>query len=341
MDNHRFKEVNLWGSSSDRGHQHGVALNAEIEKTLNYYLSLFALPEKQLLQQARQYRDIIAEFDARYCEEIEGIAAGAGIDAEFIYMLNARSEILNNLSIPECTTVFNQPTGLLAQNWDWSETLEPVITLLRIENELGHKLVTLTEPGILAKVGMNNAGLAVSLNILKSAERLKGLPVHVLLRAFLDCRRLDEVEEVLKRVSVGKASHVLVADAKSQYLCIEFSGNKHYLIKADHHGLIIHTNHYLADESLNQAEAFPSTRERHFRASEMLSYERSDAGVKKVLLDQSQGLSSICRPYSDSALANFGRVGTVFSLMMKPSAQSMLIRPGCDPKTPFYEVCVN
>ena len=336
----QFRQLKLAGSNAEIGRQHGEALKPQIEAALEFYLKLFALSEAQIFQQVDEVKKAIAEFNPAYAEEIEAIAQGAAIAPEYIYLLNARSEILNNLNVPECTTVFNQPTGLLAQNWDWSEALEPLITLLQIEQSSGHKIATLTEPGILAKVGINNHGLAVSLNILKSQQRLRGLPVHVLLRAILDCRHLDEVQQLVEKVAVGKASHVLVADARGDYLCLEFAGDSHFKLKVDHHGLIVHTNHYLADESLNQAEAFPSTRERYFRAQEMLAYERSDAGVRNVLLDQSEGLSSICRPYSESALANFGRVGTVMSLMMKPAYNSMQVRPGCHPQTPFYDVAL-
>ncbi|WP_339671803.1 C45 family peptidase [Dasania marina] len=334
----RFKEVQLQGDAAARGFQHGSALKAEIAQALAYYKALFNLPSSALLAQARHYRQAIMDFKPAYMDEIAAIALGAEQSVDDIVMLNARSEILNNLSVAECTTVYNQATGLLAQNWDWSKTLEPLVAVLHIEQEQGPRITTLTEPGILAKVGMNSAGLAVSLNILKSSARLQGLPVHIFLRAVLECVSLDQVRALLATVAVGKASHVLVADGHGDFLSIEFAGDKHYLLNSDHHGLLIHTNHYLAEAALNEQVAFPSTYERYQRAHEILSYDRSDQGVQSVLLDQSQGLNSICRAYSPSALANFGEVGTVFSVLMKPAKKTISIRPGCKTDTPFYQL---
>ena len=187
---------------------------------------------------------------------------------------------------------------------------------------------------------MNSSGLAVSLNILKSADRLCGLPVHVLLRAILDCRHMEEVRDLLDKVAIGKASHVLVADQFGQYLCVEFAAGKYHFIPIDHQGLIVHTNHYLADDTLNSQEAFPSTYERYSRAKEILAYDRSNKGITSILTDQSEGLGSICRPYSPSTLKNFGPVGTVLSLIMRPNEKTMRIRLGDNPEMPFYKVHV-
>ncbi|MCR8922246.1 C45 family peptidase [Dasania sp. GY-MA-18] len=334
----RFKEVHLKGGAAERGYQQGKALKSEIAQALAYYKALFNLPDSVLQAQLGPFRQVIEQFKPAYMEEMAAIAQGAGLSADDILLLNARSELLNNLSVSECTTVYNQPTGLLAQNWDWSKALEPLISVLHIEQAQGPRITTLTEPGMLAKVGMNSAGLAVSLNILKSATRLQGLPVHLFLRAVLECESLAQVKALLKTVAVGKASHVLVADAQGEFLSIEFAADKHYLLASDHHGIVIHSNHYLADTQLNTQEAFPSTYERYRRAAEILSYDRSDRGVQSVLLDQSEGLASICRPYSPSALANFGEVGTVFSVLMKPAKKTISIRPGCKADTPFYQL---
>jgi isopenicillin-N N-acyltransferase-like protein len=211
----RFREVSLAGNSMERGSAHGEQLRDEIGETLDYYRRLFGLGDAELQQQAREFAGIIEAFNPDYAEEIEAIARAADTQPLYIHALNSRSEIFNNLDVAECTAVMNCADALLAQNWDWSETLESLVVLMSMEGEGGHRIVTLTEPGIIGKIGMNNAGLGVCLNILKTDSKLRGLPVHVLLRAVLDCRSMAEARDLLDSNRVGKASHVLIGAADS------------------------------------------------------------------------------------------------------------------------------
>jgi isopenicillin-N N-acyltransferase-like protein len=334
-----FPELRIKGGGHVRGLTHGTQYRTRIERTLEFYLALFALPVAQLKKQSAYYRDVIGNFNDDYAAEIEGIAEGAKLEPWLIYALNSRSEILNNLGIPECTSAINTEAALLGQNWDWSEPLEDLVILLRIEGEDGHRVATLTEPGMLAKVGMNSAGLGVCLNILKSDSRLRGLPVHILLRAILDCRDMTQVRALVAANGPGKASHILVGDASGDYLSIEFAGETHYSLAAEN-GLLSHSNHYLASEELDTGEAFPSTRERYVRAREMLREDASRDGLWRMMLDQSEDQMSICRPYSPVDTAGFGNVGTVFSLLMDLKQGTMRIRPGCDPARGDYTLTV-
>jgi isopenicillin-N N-acyltransferase-like protein len=333
----RFREVSLSGNATERGRAHGEQLRADIEETLDYYRSLFALGNAELREQARVFAAIIEAFNPAYAEEIEALAAAANIEPLYAYAMNSRSEILNNLDVPECTAVMNCEEALLAQNWDWSEALESLVVMLAIEREDGHRILTLTEPGIIGKIGMNSAGLGVCLNILKTDRALRGLPVHVLLRAILDCSTMTQARTLLDTTRVGKASHVLIGAANGECLGMEYAAADSHALQPQA-GVLLHTNPYLADAGLNTMEAFPSTHERWHRASQLLAEDNSRAGVRAMLLDQSQAEFSICRPYSPAAAAGFGNVGTVFTVLMELEAGTMQVRPGANPETPFYQV---
>lgn len=335
----KFPELRVTGDAYSRGYIHGTELRLQIEQTLEYYCGLFGLARPRLQELGSTYARVIKNFSTDYAEEIEGIAAGATVDPWLIYALNSRSEILNNCNIPECTSAINTAESVLCQNWDWSELLEDLVIVLRVENEDGHRLATLTEPGMLAKVGMNSSGLGVCLNILQTDQRLFGLPVHILLRAILDCKSMQQVEALISANAQGKASHVLVADNKGRCVSAEFAGESYHLLQPMN-GLLWHSNHYLASEALNQAEAFPSTRERWSRAKQLISEDPSAGGLWRMLEDQSEKELSICRPYSLSATPGFGPVGTVFSLLMELNQGTMRIRRGCQPASKSYTLHV-
>ena len=332
-----FPELTLTGDSRKRGLAHGEQLRGEIARTIDFYRQLFALSEQQLKEQALFYAGLIGEFSADYASEIESIARGADVQPWLIYALNSRSEILNNCSVPECTAAINTRKSLLCQNWDWSQALEDLVVLLRIERNDGHRIATLTEPGILAKVGLNSCGIGVCLNILQANTRLRGLPIHLLLRAILDCKDISSVRGLVDANRVGKASHILVGNAVGDCLSVEFSGPVRHILCADD-GLLWHSNHYLAHDDLNSSEAFPSTRERYARAGRLLSEDASINGLWQMMSDHSEGELSICRSYSPSATPGFGNVGTIFSVLMELQQGTLRIRRGDSPDRSDYTI---
>jgi isopenicillin-N N-acyltransferase like protein len=334
--NDAFPELRLHGSPREIGWQHGEQLREQIACTLDYYRCIFGLGEAQLKERAEAFARIIGDFEPAFAQEIEAIAEAANLDSRFIYALNSRSEILNNISIAECTAVASSAGKILAQNWDWSEALEELVVLITIEPQQGPRILTLTEPGIIGKIGMNSAGLGVCLNILKSERRLLGLPVHVLLRAILHCETIAQVRELVGRVCVGKASHILVADAMGESLSMEFCAEETLEIEPED-GVLLHTNHYLGRESLNTEEAFPSTRERHARAIQILRGGASQERIEEVLADQTQAEMSICRPYSPSDTPGFGNVGSVFTVIMALQERQMVVRRGPRPDAGFRQ----
>jgi isopenicillin-N N-acyltransferase-like protein len=54
---------------------------------------------------------------------------------------------------------------MIGQTWDWAQRLEGHFVVMEIQFPSGHKLTQLTEAGIIGKIGFNNCGLGVTLNI--------------------------------------------------------------------------------------------------------------------------------------------------------------------------------
>jgi class 3 adenylate cyclase len=185
-----FLQVAVSGRADERGFQHGRILADRIERTVEFYTRIFGQSASVLVELANHFKQKIREFNGEYATEIESVAEGAGLDSSYIYVLNARSELLS-LKTNECTAIYFQKAGILGQNWDWASVLEPLTVLMRIEHPNGHVIQMITEPGIIGKIGLNSSGIGVCLNILRIKGRLDGLPVHVLLRAILDSQSID------------------------------------------------------------------------------------------------------------------------------------------------------
>ena len=79
-------------------------------------------------------------------------------------------------------------SALGIQTWDWHNELAEGWMVWTIEHPDGRRVETLTEAGIVGKIGMNDRGVAVLLNILGHRDDGPpvGVPVHVLCRSVLD-----------------------------------------------------------------------------------------------------------------------------------------------------------
>ncbi|NKB35663.1 MAG: hypothetical protein GKR93_00650 [Gammaproteobacteria bacterium] len=306
------------GDARERGLAHGQQLKDRIHSSYQFYeQAIFhnsALSTEQIRQRADQVVGLIDEFDNQFTIEIEAIAEAAEIDAWKIYLLNARTEILN-APIAECTSLYFQDSALQGQTWDWIRELEELIVIMHYEFEDGRYIITLTEPGMLAKIGLNNSGLGVSLNFLASDNELDGVPVHILLRALLQCADLEQARKKIAGSGMGKSSHFLVGDANGQCFGMEFAEGKCSELAATN-GVLVHTNHCIGrsieSAILSTSAERLSCAQRHLRASDGFDREQ----MEKILLDDSKGNDSIQASYhAEEALGGLD-VGTCATVIM-------------------------
>jgi len=339
----RFREIDIAGTAYKRGVMHGEQLRSEISDALIFYRDIFMLPAESVLDQAAHFQGIITAFNPAYSEEIRGISDGSGQELLWIVALNARTEILalkGKTSVNECTSICFSDRSVLGQNWDWGERLEALCAVMRICRPDGHVIRMLGEPGIIGKIGMNNSGLGVCLNILTLNDRLDGVPIHVMLRAILDCKSADEAATALSRAPTGKASNVIVADATGHCFDMEFAGRE-TLDPGSFNGNFIHTNHYLGRE-INAPDdpLFFNSRARMNTATERVlqSADHTAAGMIAILSDRSHDQFPIYRPYVPHDTLR--SVGTVATVVMDLSKRELLIRSGNNPDNSFTNFAV-
>ncbi|KAL2822239.1 acyl-coenzyme A:6-aminopenicillanic acid acyl-transferase-domain-containing protein [Aspergillus cavernicola] len=193
-------------------------------------------------------------------DEIRGIADGSGLDFTDILALNIRSEIaLTNYDntptppksqpqVPEITdgcTALAQLSGdgsrlVLAQNWDWVADLADGTVVLDITipgsesqgNGDGHgdgggketkRLFTLTEAGLVGKIGLNSSGLGVCVNALRcGAFDVHRLPTHIMARYILEHGAgVGSAVEMLGELGGACAVNMLVADMEGAFASVE------------------------------------------------------------------------------------------------------------------------
>jgi isopenicillin-N N-acyltransferase-like protein len=220
---HRSAEA----TRAERAEAFGRAQAHAVQHTVAIYRRLFdGLPIPDRL-----------EFELT--DEIDALARGAHVDAHDLRAVNARTEILAGRD--ECSVVAGG--SLLAQNWDWHPALSESTVIWIVETD-ERWFATLTEAGMLAKIGLNSAGLGICLNILRCSEDggVTGTPIHVLLRRVLEeCEIVEEAIELLTEASVSASSAVTVA-TPGEVAHIELSPGGANVLRGRTGA---HTNHFL------------------------------------------------------------------------------------------------
>lgn len=326
--------VSVGGDAVARGHQHGESLRQAIASCVGIYDNTFQLSEAAIIDRASHFAGVTRAWHSELADEIEAIAAGADQPAHWIWALNARSEIMSfvGASESECTSVWSSSTRTLAQNWDWMQALEEHTVILDVTHDDDHHVVTVTEPGIVGKIGMSSAGTAVGLNFLFAPVPLDGVPIHVQLRAMLDARDNDEVERTIATAGVGRSGHVFMGTRSGVGSSLEYCGTDMYRQDSSTEPLV-HTNHFQYAGDADLPPGTDSSEARLARSEQLVAEHGVDTHDTVVaLLDDSENTElPICRPWAPSATLDGTLSGTVCAITMRLADSEMDVRLGPDP----------
>jgi isopenicillin-N N-acyltransferase-like protein len=240
------------GTHRQIGEAHGETLKGPIRDCLAVYRQLWGVDDATLERAATRFGVAIESQFPHLSEEIRGIAAGCGLQEYEILGINSRTELLTDLSISECTAVgvgrhvkVGRDT-VLAQNWDWMLAFRGLTRVVEVRAPDRPAIKMLIEPGMVGKIGLNAAGLGVCLNYLPTATlQPDGLPVHVLLRAILECSSTEAAVELVTRVPRAACANYLIGDAESVIVSLETRPDHVSRLRGDDY--VAHTNSFNSD----------------------------------------------------------------------------------------------
>ncbi|KAK9477431.1 acyl-coenzyme A:6-aminopenicillanic acid acyl-transferase-domain-containing protein [Lipomyces japonicus] len=355
--------LHLNGTSYEIGYKHGTLAKTQIHASLKSYAPHFAaagLSPGDVQELASSFAESIKAKVPHLYDELNGIAEGAEVPLLDIVALNARSEIAlaatagdddddddGKVPIPAdgCTTFAEavDDKQWLAQNWDWQTSQISNLVLLEIELPAGtlattQKLNTITEAGLLAKIGFNSDSVGVCLNALRATDlNTANLPLHVLLRVVLESNSIAEAKRrIVEDLGGGSASygHFGVADGKlatgGGAESWEIGPYGINVIKPDDHARLFHTNHTIKqDIKIRELPWLEDTYERIDRLRELVAendhnttskpaftIEQQKDRIFSFLKDEDNYPNSICRANDNTKTGLLGSLQTVFSIIM-------------------------
>lgn len=268
-----FPVISVSGTARERGLAYGRQAAAQITVSIESYGVAFQTYAKlgwdEAAAQALTFEAAIAAVQPDYLVEMAGIAEGAGVPYEQILAINCRTEIMfsgvvralkagetPDAPLSECTSFAALPERtaeqnmLIGQNWDWMPFALGCVVVLTIEQDDRPNIVTVVEAGLLAKTGINSAGIGLVTNALVTAADVgePGLPYHVALRRILDSNSLTEATDILGAHRRASSASYIVGSSDGFALNIECQPGdaRGVTLMQPVNGFAAHTNHFCA-----------------------------------------------------------------------------------------------
>ncbi|MCH7941986.1 MAG: peptidase C45, partial [Proteobacteria bacterium] len=230
-----------------------------------------------------------------------------------------------------CTTVMlpretEDGTAIIGHNEDGGADLAGLCFLCRVEPadgpDDGPGFTAFCYPGMLPghAFGVNRLGLVQTINNIRPHDLTLGVPRHVISRAVLDCRTLDEAVALLQRKGRAAGFHHALAQAGDpRLLSVEAPASGCAVIEVE--SPLAHANHLLAD--------CYGTLERDYQPSSDARQERADAMIRTgalaggdplaILFDRANAALPILRNGHEEGNDGY----TLATVLFKIAAQSV------------------
>lgn len=346
-----FRHLRSEGSPKDVGRAHGRAFGDEVLGSIAVYRKKFdeiRLDWSDVLEVCERSRAHLQAIDPLLDQEMEGIAEGAQVDIREIVAINIRTGLIRMVEEKpsaddhECTTFSVVPPAsadghtYIGQNWDQNGACQPNTVLIEQRIEGQPALLFITEAGVLFRHGMNDAGVGMVGNALRTGSEQRadsGLSGHFTRRRALRCTNMKDAYAALTSLpQTHSGNHMLASAESGEAVDVETVPGKRFPLYPES-GILVHSNHLLHPEAVatvedHGPEAHPDTLVRDCRLRDAL-VEKSGSitadDIKTGLQDHHGFPNSVCRhpdPKSDT-------IGyTLVSSIMDLTDKRMWTAPG-------------
>jgi len=346
----RYPEITVSGAPRELGRQIGEVLREPIRAFCGVAMERVNRLVKISRPAAMQIAEESIPYAQHYCpdslEELQGTAEAVGVSLADLMLLQIRNQLR---PIEGGCTSFSigQPRRaerMVAQNWDSDPALDDFTVVLtrRPTGKVG--FTTITQAGLIAYIGFNEAGLGLCANTLPAPTKRLGVPHYFLLRGILESSSLDQAVAAVRRAERAMPANVMLTTPQGP-ADLEITVDSVKLLTGEGLGIVTHTNHCLHPSLRPINDAFPELIQSHSRQTRidqlLVANETSAASahssietIKQALRDHDNYPRSICRHTNDDEPTGYWK--TVFSVIIEPEQQQMHISRG-NPCTEPYE----
>ncbi|WP_298869348.1 C45 family peptidase [uncultured Gimesia sp.] len=341
----RYREIEVAGTPRDMGRQLGDAARDEVrsfcEVALERLSQTMQVDSDQAKDLAARCQPFAETYSPDSIEELQGIAEAADVPFWKLMLLQIRNQFTaepdsgcTSLSLPA-----NAERGaIVAQNWDNDPALDP-FTIVLTRRPVGKPaLMNLTQVGLIAYVGFNEAGVGACLNSLPAPSRPLGVPHYFTLRELYEASTLDEAVNAIQRAERAIPANIMLTTPEGPANLEVFIDDVRVLRPAET-SWITHTNHCLHPDFCEYNEQFPEligSHPRKVRIDALLDAGTSEFSleeIKTALRDHQGHPRSICRHDNDDESTGFWK--TVFSVIIETEQNRMHVSRGTPCNSPY------
>ena len=349
-DTLRYPELEVSGSAREMGRQLGEAVGEKIaafvEMALPSVQKTVSITRQRAVQIAQQSLQLAQQYDDQIVEELRGIADVTRISLDDLMLLQIRNQLQDeaaggctSFSVAGTTTEEGRP--LIGQNWDNDPELDPFTVVLTRRPLDEPAMMCVTQVGLVAYIGLNDAGLGACLNTLPAPSREVGVPHYFTLRALYKTGSLEEAVQQIDRAQRAIPANIMLASPQGP-ADLEVTSDAVYVLRDAER--LTHTNHCLHPELLAVNDQFPELIEsgpRQDRIGQLFYRAPGKVGLaemKQFLADHDGYPKSICRHPNEHPQHGFWR--TVFSVMVDVEAGQLHVSRGnpCEVDYQLYQL---
>jgi isopenicillin-N N-acyltransferase-like protein len=358
----RIKVVEANGSHYDMGFQYGTACPEEINKMIDITCNIFG-GRKEAIALVEKYVPLYLppteEYTPEIVSEMKGIADGANVDFNKIFLINCHYEMREYLETPlkpaGCTSfaasgeATKNGEPIIGQNVDIFQSLEEVMVLLKRKPAEGPESLAVVPAGSVGLLGLNSAGIVLNVNMLINRDSMSptsGVPFFVISRKVLSCENVSEAVQTIASARRASDANYLLANDTGDIIDIEAMVDDLEILHPERE-FFTHANHFETErfKSTDLAPVYiPSSFIRSHRLATLMGKQWGSLSIEvimKLLQDHSNHPNSICAhpDPKEVALAGFGE-GTVASIISNPKERKTYITlgPPCENEYVEYKL---
>ena len=273
-----MQSYDFHGSPRQVGRDHGETFRARIHELAAIRLELTLgrtdfTSIDEIVALGERHLATLKSYSGALHDELLGIGEGADIGAGELVVLNHYTDLrdLSRATLYDdqgCSALFVPGSPpVLGQTWDMHGSAAPYVEILRFAVEGAPRCVTFSLTGCLGMAGINEHGVAVTINNLNTPTTKIGVVWPALVRMMLACATAKEAAALLERVGVGSGHYYQIAD-RTDFFGVEALADHHATIASwqeggdetlTYPGAACHTNHCLDDHQAKSEVLSPES----------------------------------------------------------------------------------
>lgn len=306
------------GSHREIGQQYGEACRDLIlqhrDLALDRLYRNSNLTYADVAERTMWYRPFVEDTAPFFCDELTGLAEGAGISEAEAWLLQLRAEVAiveNNEAGDECTSFAVEPAatsdgvGLVGQNADLPPFYREIAIVAEMQFDDIPAILMLLPAGQLSYLGINDVGMGVSANFLTCDGWRVGFPRYFFSRLALTQRTVEDAATLIEGLHRASSRNLIMIDGHGTALNLETSVTDSARLYASN-GIIAHANNYQTPE-MQHAErstglGLRNSKGRHESMRTMLDTRHGELNaetMKTVLTDRTDRMACVNRHRGD------------------------------------------